>query len=517
MVFLLAFWRLLCLVVMGLVVWQLAMPRHRPQPMPRSLRVFGRLLLLTFGLCALLQGIWAVYPGLSPGFRANLGRDRRVYRLQGLTDRRPVADRWGEPLIENELRDGEVVRRHVHGAATAHVLGYHHVRFGQTGVEAAYNDTLFTARRPAWGTLGALGQPGNPLAEPLRLTIDWRLQEVAAEALGDRAGAVVVVEPATGDVLVLVSAPSFDPNDLDRERFAQLSADDRRPLLNRALAGLYPPASTYKAVTAAAALAAGWGPGTTVDVPPGGFIPPGETQPIRDYEASRSTRWAGHGELDMRSALALSANGYFAALGLELGAAELNQASRAFGLTDSWSLTPYEFGADTLRAKAGSGPREKDSAGITARDAIGQGRVLATPLHMALVMACIANDGVLVPPHVGLGEPPRLTRQVLAEGRARQLAELLRAPVEDPRGTARALRIAGLSLAAKTGSAENTAGAAHGWLVGFAPVEAPRLAWAVLVEHGGTGSGSALPIARQVLLAAQDAGWFASDDPEPTL
>ncbi|HAZ63352.1 MAG TPA: penicillin-binding protein 2, partial [Armatimonadetes bacterium] len=101
-------------------------------------------------------------------------------------------------------------------------------------------------------------------------------------ALGDRAGAVVVVEPATGDVLVLVSAPSFDPNDLDRERFAQLSADDRRPLLNRALAGLYPPASTYKAVTAAAALAAGWGPGTTVDVPPGGFIPPGETQPIRD-------------------------------------------------------------------------------------------------------------------------------------------------------------------------------------------------------------------------------------------
>ncbi|MBI5831027.1 MAG: penicillin-binding protein 2 [Armatimonadetes bacterium] len=512
----LALWRLVCLAILALVVFPLLRCR-RPAgapPAPKSLAAFSGVVSLGFALVLALQALWALAPEVSSGYRACATLDRRTYRLRSPHDRRALADRAGTPLVVNVTSEAGIVRQHIFGSRIAHLLGYHHARFGQTGAEAACNTELSTARRPAWAILGSLGQPGNPLTSPLRLTLDTAIQCAAAEALNGRIGAVVVLAPTTGEVLALASAPSFDPDSLTQASFRQLRDDARRPLLNRALAGLYPPGSTYKPVTAAALLAQGYGPGTAVTVPPEGYTPPGDSQPIRDHEASEAARtghaWAGHGRLDMRAAMAMSANGYFAALGNRLGGAALCEAGRAFGIDRPWALTPDGWQTDDLLARPGTLPDPRDRPAVVARAAIGQGRVLVTPLHMALVAAAVANHGQLMPPRLLLEAPAAQPLVVMTAPIADKVAGLMRCAVTDPRGTARGLRMGAIPVAAKTGSAENDKGAPHAWVIGFAPSDRPRLAFAVLVEHGGAGSKAAVPIARAVLEAARRGGWLAA-------
>ena len=511
----LALWRLVCLLILALVVGPLLRCR-RPAgapPAPASLAAFSGVITFGFVLVLGLQAVWTLTPEVSQGFRDCAALDRRAYRLRSPHDRRTLADRAGTPLVVNLTTEQGIVRQHVFGGRIAHVLGYHSPRFGQTGAEAACNTELSTARRPAWTILGSLGRPGNPLTQPLRLTLDAGLQTAAADALGNRCGAVVVLAPATGEVLAMVSGPSFDPDNLSQASFRALRDDPRRPLLNRALAGLYPPGSTFKPVTAAALLAHGYGLATAVTVPAEGYLAPGDSQPIRDHEASEAARlghsWAGHGRLTMRDAMAMSANGYFAALGSRLGPGVLADAGRAFGLDRPWALTPDGWQTDDLMARAGSLPDPADNPAQCARAAIGQGRVLVTPLHMALVAATVANHGQLRPPRLLLdaGSPEPLL--VMTQPIADRVAGLMRCAVTDPRGTARGLRLGAVPVAAKTGSAENSNGEPHAWVIGFAPSNQPRLAFAVLVEHGGAGSKAAVPIARSVLDAARREGWLS--------
>lgn len=489
---------------------------RRPAGAPRPawpVRLYAGVIGAGFGVLLAGHAFWALYPAELPGYRAVEKYDPRAWRLERPTDRRRIVDRRGDALAEN-VRDGaRVVRRYPLGVAAAHLTGYQHRLYGKTGAEGAWDDLLNTRRQPAWQAIaGAVSQAQEP--EPLRLTIDARLQRAAAAAMGDRRGAVVVLNPAVGDVLVLYSAPSFDPNRINEETFQRLRTDPRSPLLDRALHGLYPPGSTFKPVVAAAALTAGYGPDTAYDVPAGGYLPPFDSQRIQDYEAAEYARrgrvWPGYGRLDMGAAMAVSSNGYFAQLGVAIGAEPILAMARALGAERAWNLARRPDRGGDLTATPGRLPAGRLKPGDVARCAIGQHQVVLTPFALAMVGATIANYGTFVPPRLRLDQLPAAPEPVLEPTVARELQELMRRVVSDRRGTARGLAMPNVAVAAKTGSAENPHGAAHGWVIAFAPVERATVALVVLVENGGSGSASAVPIARAVLREAAAAEYFVT-------
>ncbi|HIE50545.1 MAG TPA: penicillin-binding protein 2 [Armatimonadetes bacterium] len=498
--------------------------RVRDEPQGRSVRlVVGDVSLTVTALLSLIlagQAYWQLSAETHAGFNRVVRYDARPWKAAMLSKRREVEDRRGRPLIRNEEGPSGPVRVYPLGPAAAHLTGYHHRRYGKTGLEAACDRRLLAWHRNVWEELQPYlehpHRPGRP--QPLALTLDATLQRTAFEALADRPGAVVVLNPWSGDVLALVSTPSFDPNLLNEAYFQQLKRDPRGPFLNRALQGLYPPGSVFKLVTVVAALEQGFDPNTQYDCPAEGYLPPHASTPIRDYQVEVWARegkvWPGQGRIDLPTALRRSANTYFAQLGVALGAAPILDCARQFGFETSLNsgLTLGGTAAFAVRPSrlppSGFGA-ERDVALL----AIGQGRVLATPLQMALVTAAIANEGRLMRPRLLLDEPVAEWKQPLSPKTARTLAEMMRGVVEQPDGTGQIVRLPDVSVAAKTGSAENPHGPPHAWFVCFAPAERPELVIAVVVENGGWGGPVAGPIARRILLAAKKAGYFGSQAP----
>ena len=291
------------------------------------------------------------------------------------------------------------------------------------------------------------------------LTLNPRAQRAAQSALGSRCGAVVALEPATGKVLVMVSSPTFDPN-LVEGKFDQVTgvkADCTRPdaLLNRATAGLYAPGSTFKVVTAAAAIDSGkFQPDST-------FVDPGYCEVygkrVNNYNTNRP-----FGRLDLRTALKNSVNSVFCNIGKELGAKQLVEYSKRFGFYSTPPLeTPSNERAESGLYSEGKlfDPKE-DTDVDPGRFAFGQERLLVTPLQMAMVAATIANDGVVMRPQVVdrivapdgsivvRSKPEELGRAVKAET-ARAVAAMMKEAVEG--GTGTAARISGLTVGGKTG------------------------------------------------------------------
>jgi len=376
------------------------------------------------------------------------------------------------------------------------------------------------------------------------LTLDLDLQRVAEEAFRapetdpgvdpetgeplppepDKMGALVALDPRNGDVLALVSRPAYDPNafagGIDTGTWRDLTGDTWRPLQDRALAGLYPPGSTYKAIVAAAGLAEG-----EVDLEEKVTCPGHYRLGRRVY---RCWKRGGHGEVDLIGALRHSCDVFFYELGLRLGIDRIARYARGFGLGSP-------TGIDLPGEKAGLVPtREwKERArhepwvrGETVSAAIGQGFNLVTPLQLAVVYAAIANGGVIVTPRTVLrlerwtGEvaetrPVRLGREVpvpddVLETVRRGLTEV----VMGERGTGARSRVPGLEVAGKTGTSqvvrlEHLEGLEedeipvryrdHAWFAAFAPADAPEIVVAVLVEHGGSGGAVAAPMAQKVL------------------
>lgn len=304
-------------------------------------------------------------------------------------------------------------------------------------------------------------------------------------------------------MLALVSSPAFDPNQVGATLFQTPPADT--PLLNRATQGFYPPGSVFKVVLAALALESGFT--GTIDCPPGGFTTSRHYPPIRDhgfYSAREAGRgWSGSGRLDLEEAFTESSNVFFAQLGVRLGHDALFSIGERF-LFDR-QIRLYAGANRSGSLSTGRIPRLKhtDLYGL-AQASIGQGRILATPAHMALITAAVANGGVAMRPRLIADEPPEPLGELMSTGTAWSLTRMMRRVVTD--GTGRAIDTPGLPIAGKTGTAENPRGPAHSWFIGFAPADAPELAVAVLVEHGGYGSRSAAPIARDLLVAGVGQG-----------
>ncbi len=338
-----------------------------------------------------------------------------------------------------------------------------------------------------------LGRPKR--GADLHLTVSAALQKTAVDALGGKKGAIVALDPRTGAILAMASSPSYDPRRLD-ERWKALNQDADRPLLNRVTQGLYPPGSSFKPVVAAAALAQGLVTPTTGFVDDGRYVAGGYV--VHNYGD------AVYGRHDFTEAMAKSINTTFAKVGVELGAAGLAQAARSFGFSQK---VP---GRLPVAASRFPDPGTMDTAHV-AQASFGQGEVLATPLEMALVAAGIANGGRVMEPYL-VGEvrdyqqtvldrtQPKVWLNPMDATTAAAVRDMMVQVVQQGTGTRAA--IPGVQVAGKTGTAELDQGEPHAWFIGFAPADAPRVAVAVVVEHGGTGGSVAAPLARQVLSAA---------------
>jgi penicillin-binding protein A len=354
---------------------------------------------------------------------------------------------------------------------------------------------------------------GTRAGATLRLTIDRRTQRAAYEGLRATGlpGAAVAIDPNTGAILALVSFPSYDPNAYTTFDGARLGRVDKRlrgdpgnPLLNRAIQQDYPPGSIFKVITAAAALGSGkYDPGTPVSAPTA-FRLPGTNTYLRNFGGVS----CGDGNPPLLYAFKLSCDTPFAKIGAALGQDALREQAEAFG-----------FGTDDLavpmpvdRSVYPPGMNEAQ----TALSALGRFNDRATPLMIAMIAAAVANDGVLMRPHlvqeVRLADgrviddtEPSQYRRVLSASMAQRLTEMMIA-VTEPGGTGTDAAIPGVTVAAKSGTAENVASQQdHAVFTGFAPASLPRVAVGVLVEGGGQGERVAAPIAKAIMQAALDA------------
>ncbi len=395
-----------------------------------------------------------------------------------------IYDRHGEVLAVTEKKGGS--RHYPGGQALAPVIGYLDPKIGAAGLEARYSAEL-SGRPPFWAALG-LNFPLAAVGEDLVLTVSKELQIEAMQLLAGRRGAAVVLDPRSGAVLALASQPSFEPEKLS-DQWESISQDKAAPLLNRATQGLYPPGSTLKLVTLAAALT------QRPDLLTKSYSCSGElTLPGYTIHCPRA-----HGELDLTSAFAVSCNVTFAQIGLELGNSTIAKQAEQAGFN---STIPFD-----LPVERSSFPLGKAGDGETAQRSIGQGQVLASPLQMALVVSGIANNGVVLRPY--LVQERRIGGRTISRTQSAQMGEFVLPKVAaataemmaevTKRGTGKGAALSGVQVAGKTGTAENPHGAPHGWYVGFAPAKEPRVVVAVVIENGGSGATAALPLARRLL------------------
>ena len=464
-----------------------------------------------FAAVYVYQATWQLAGFARPQFVSFMrAYNRRPAETTRAVRRGRILDRTGTILAQD--RPGAPgVRDYPLGRAACHVVGYSDPRYGTYGLERT-DDALLSGRtvqsreeieRFARNMMERTRIDGHDLA----LTLDARLQARAVHLLAGRPGAVVAVRPRDGAVLVLASSPTFDPNRLEPVLFAEEA--DRAPLFNRALHGLYPAGSTFKMVVAA--LAVEQGIDREFDCPAAGFAAEPGLKPIRDhefYDARREGReWRGHGRISMDRAFVRSSNVFFAQLGVALGPRAFNDAASRWLFNTPVAVQSI---GGTMASKASRLP--PFSSGEKARVAqvsIGQGELLVTPLHMAVLTAGVANDGLAYRPRIGAGVPPVVMGRITSRRVAGRIQRMMREVVRS--GTARRADIPGLAVAGKTGTAQAPSGDDHSWFVCFAPVSAPALAVAVVVEHGGYGSRAALPVAARLLEAAGEMGLLSGE------
>ncbi len=467
---------------------------------------FAGIALALLGVFA-YQGTWQLAGFARPAFVDFMRKyNRRPDNPARQMVRGRILDRHGVVLARDDPAN-PMRRVYPLGAATGHVVGYLDPKYGMTGLEASEHPFLegfSTATRDEKETFSRNLLRRTPITgNDLTVTLDARLQQEAARLLAGLRGAALVLDPRTGDVLAMASAPAPNPNQLTAADFS--AGPDRSPLLNRALQGLYPPGSTFKIVVAALALERGLD--LAFDCPAEGFRPSPGPSAIRDheyYEALRGGRtWRGHGRIGLSRALVKSSNVYFAQLGARLGAGELQEEAERFLFNETVML--HDGPAGSLRFKPGALPTLKAQRGAAAQAAIGQGAMTATPMGMALAGAAIANDGRMMRPRVVRRGPPELLAGCMPPAVARKLRGMLREVVEG--GTGRGADVPGLSVAGKTGTAQTPRGDDHAWFVAMAPSTKPVLVVAVLVEHGGYGAKAAVPVAAGLLRKAQELGY----------
>ncbi len=445
------------------------------------------LFLLLFG--ALAANIIYLMTFAADGLASNALNPRNS-AADSDTIRGTILDANGRVLAQSS-EDG--TRSWPLGEMMAHVVGYHGERSGSVGVESYANKELIGMTDGMY-RLGPAGQLlAADVGNTVTLSLDSEVQQAAWEGLEGRKGAVVVMDVDTGAVLALVSSPSFDPERVE-EDWDNLLEDAAAPLLNRALSGLYPPGSTIKPMILDIALRQNAAhDGEAFDCT--GVLDVGGGYTIQESHNEV------HGTVSLREALIKSCNITFGTLGMRLGGKGLEDGFHRFG---------FDRSLDGELAEAENHLPDFASldSGDLAQVGIGQSTLLVTPMHMAMLAAAMAHDGVLMKPYI-IAEvrsandvvlykaAPKKWLDVSSPERTRLINNWMEDVVNEGTGTAAAIN--GISVAGKTGTAENSEGEDHAWFIGSAEVEGRRVAFAVLVENGGAGGRVAAPIARSIV------------------
>jgi peptidoglycan glycosyltransferase len=484
----------------------------RRRPLGRTIVHVSLVIAILFGVLAGAGGYWSV---IGAGELVRSPYDPAVIAASRTVPRGRILDREGRTLARNERDANGEIYRVYRGPAISHVVGYASTRFGRAGLERAYDAELS----------GLAGDPvedvfrkfrSNPYdPKDLVTTIDYDLQRAAVAALGDFRGAVVMLDPASGEVLALASTPTYDASLIAdpataEAAFEALQDDESEPLLPRATLGRYVPGSVFKIVTAIAGLGSGAvEASTTFEEQPAaeedGLLVSGFR--VRDGHHPET----GDTALDLIGATEVSCNIWYALTGLETGGADLVAYAERLGFG-----RPIPFDLPTAPSQVTNGEGD-DPGGFVddvelANAAYGQGETFVTPMQMALVASTVANGGELM--------RPRLVSELISEDGSRReigesslgrvidaadaaaITEAMTAAVEGELGqrfTAGA-KVPGVVTAGKSGTAElGGSGEPHSWFIGFASAGQPSIAIAVIVEQGGRGGEVAAPIAGDLM------------------
>jgi peptidoglycan glycosyltransferase len=479
--------------------------------MSHQIRRVATVMLVLFGVLFINLNVIQLLRGEdlvnNPANRRLLEREYEIERGEILVGE--------DEIVRSEETDGELkyLRRYLEPETYAHLTGFYSFVLGRAGLERALNEILTGTSTAALAeNLTELLIGRDEEGNTVRLTIDAAVQQAARDALGGREGAVVALDPRSGAVLASYSNPSYDPNALSShdanailDAWGGLQDDPAQPLLDRVTRGYYPPGSTFKLVDAAAALEQGLQPSTALENR-ASYTPPGTSTPIPNF--SPGPCGDGGPTITLQQALAVSCNTVFAELGVKLGQDVLGDMATRLGFNRQ---IPY-----ALPVEVSNFPGDLDDPAL-AQSAIGQRDVRWTPMHAALVVSAIVNDGTMVAPHVVaevLDPASRTLRdaqqqlwrgddgdaRAMSQRTAEQMREMMASVVEGGTGTRAA--IDGVRVGGKTGTAENPADdSATAWFVGFA--EDQVAVAVVLPDAGGEGGGTAAaPIARAVMQAA---------------
>lgn len=393
-------------------------------------------------------------------------------------------------------KNGEETRVYPYGELFAHVIG--HTTHGATGLESTEGYTMLTSSiNPLKGMLNELQGKKNP-GDNVVTTLNLKLTRAAQEELGSKKGAVVAMDPETGKILVMLSQPSYDPNNLTDARWKKLtqSSSDDSVLYNRATQGLYPPGSTFKLYTALEFMREN-SDYEKYSYRCQGSIGSGDTK-IKCYEGEV------HGRVDFSMAFAESCNAAFCNIGSGLNVSKWKKLCESLYYNKSMPIEKIEQKSSRFTVDSSTG------AGDIMQVSIGQGNTLVTPLQNSFLVAAALNDGKLMKPYlvdrvedtkgnIVSENAPKQAAEPITKKEAKALKKLMRKTVTS--GTATALSGRGYEAGGKTGSAEfhNGSTDSHAWFVGYGEKNGKKLVVSVVVEAVGTGSAYAVPVAKRVL------------------
>lgn len=430
--------------------------------------------------------------------------NKRLWVKRNEVLRGTIYDRNKKPLTTSTKVSSETQKReYTGGPMFAHVLGYVNIKYGITGLEKKYDSELMATniQDTIESFIKNKGKTEAKVGNNLQTTLDYNIQKTAYDALGSNRGAVVALNPKTGEILALVSKPSFDPNSLE-DIWKNINEDKNKPLINRATAGLYPPGSTFKTITAISALENIRGIQNRTFNDNGKLV-------FNSKESLSNFNGESFGNIGFKDAYVNSSNVVFGTLGLELGNDKLKSTAEKFFFNKS---TP----SDGVVIENSQFPTLKSyEKGNMAQSAIGQATVLASPMEMALVASTIANDGIMMKPYLvqqvtsskGVAIKsiaPEAIGQIISRDTSATMKDFMRAVVQQ--GTGVNASIPGIEVCGKTGTAdhydEGSQAVPHSWFIGFAPYNNPQIAVAVIVEDGGQGGIAAAKIARATMVTA---------------
>jgi peptidoglycan glycosyltransferase len=466
-------------------------------PIARLFVVF----VVLFGVLVGFTSRWTVFE--ADALRDNPKNRRELLEEQKI--RRGVIRAGDGTVLARSLKqpDDSFVRTYPTDRLFSHAVGYSFVRQGRAGLERYYDDDL-SGRKGELGSLIDRLSGSEQDGDNLLTSLDPDAQRVALQQLNGRKGAVVALDPRTGAIRVMASVPGYDPNTVkDQREFSQLNRDDDAPLLNRNTQAGYPPGSTFKVVTAIAAIDSGrYTPDSRINGRNGKRI---SGVPLNN-DAGES-----FGDITLTEALTHSVNTVFGEIGEKVGKATMKKYMDrlGFGRPVEVDLPRDERAASGERQRGHIIPATNGAVDV-GRMAIGQDKLTVTPLQMAMVAASVANGGKLMKPHLGDRivdrdgrtvdriEPEEMS-DVMSPETASQVGAMMAQVVKEGTGTAAALE--GIDVAGKTGTAEVDRGCPNQlWFIAFAPVQDPSVAIAVTVECGtGFGGTVAAPIAKAVM------------------